>query len=299
MSAASGNPAVNLMNAVETNGGTLYLTDTNTAYSQTYGRYGGNRSKYPRITASTPLTLPANIFTNAANKCFLFEAAGIGSGQLVLTISQGSNVLAETSAWIDLHDVKDLYERDYVKVVTSTNPPSTWTSTNWVENSLPTQADEDRNIIVYVHGFDNTVPSWRVRSDIVFKRLYWTGYRGKFASVSWPCKALNILDPSTYNLSEFYAFKSAYAFKDYLNQLRGRFPDYGVHVLAHSQGNAVASEAASLGAPFDTYILMQAAMPASGYDANAATDPNLVARDAPPLITPEWQPMGFAACTPI
>jgi hypothetical protein len=31
MSAVSGNPAINLVDAVETNGGTLYLSDTNVA----------------------------------------------------------------------------------------------------------------------------------------------------------------------------------------------------------------------------------------------------------------------------
>ncbi|MDW7979561.1 MAG: alpha/beta hydrolase [Verrucomicrobiales bacterium] len=164
-----------------------------------------------------------------------------------------------------------------------------------MENPKLAAADEDQHVIVYVHGFDNTVGSWLVRSDTVFKRLYWAGYSGKFASVRWPCKLLppKSLDPFSYNLSELYAFKSAYGFKDYLNQLRCRFPSYRLHILAHSQGAAVVSEALRLGAPFDTVILAQAAMPASCYDVNASSDADLVARDAGPFITPEWQPMGY------
>jgi hypothetical protein len=100
-------------------------------------------------------------------------------------------------------------------------------------------------------------------------------------------------DPVNYNLSELYAFKSAYGLKECLSQLRARFLGSRLHVLAHSQGAAVVSEALSLGAPFDTYILVQAAMPASCYDVSAPTDSDLVARDAGPYITPEWHPMGY------
>ena len=187
----SGNPAINLVNALETNGGTLYLTDTNTAYNQTYGRYGGNLPKYPRISPSTPLTLPANIFTNAGGKYFLFEGAGKGIGQLTLTISKyGTNVLAQTSAWLDLHDVKDFYERVVITNNTS-GAVSNWTSSiQTVQYASSSVLGDDTNIIIYAHGGDNTVSSWLMRSDTILKRLYWTGFYGRFASVRWPSPPL-------------------------------------------------------------------------------------------------------------
>jgi hypothetical protein len=44
------------------------------------------------------------------------QGAGIGSGQLVLTISQNGNVIAQTGVWLDLHDIKDFYEQAHTKI---------------------------------------------------------------------------------------------------------------------------------------------------------------------------------------
>ena len=57
----SGAPAINVVNALETNGGTLYLTDTNTAFLYARSGYAFYDSglKYPTITTNSPLTLPS------------------------------------------------------------------------------------------------------------------------------------------------------------------------------------------------------------------------------------------------
>src|SRR5262249_41492280 len=137
--------------------------------------------------------------------------------------------------------------------------------------------------------------SWLARSDTIFKRLYWTDYHGKFASVRWqsPKLGLGTISPAWYNETELVGYKSASTLKNYLDQLKSRFPTYKFHILAHSAGAPIASEAMSLGAPFDTFILSSAPMPASCYDVNAPTDAELVAADTSPNITPLWQPMGY------
>ena len=43
--------------------------------------------------------------------------------------------------------------------------------------------DDDTNVIVFVHGINNTVSDWLISSDTIFKRLYWSGYRGKFRGI--------------------------------------------------------------------------------------------------------------------
>ena len=79
----------------------------------------------------------------------------------------------------------------------------------------------------------------------------------------------------------------------YLNQLRARFPGYRLNLLVHSQGNAITSEAIEQsGAPFDTYILTQGALPASAYDVNAPTNADLLSYETS-NPTPGWQPMGY------
>jgi len=285
LTAMSGNPAINLVDAVETNGGTLYLTDTNMAYAETFDG-SGHRAKYPTITPTTPLTLPPNLFTNAGNKYFLFEGASAGQGQLTMMISQnGTNVLAQTSAWLDLHDIKDLYETALATNVPSGKPPSSLISQLEVMNTTRGMPNESPQVIVFVHGINNPPWNYQNTSETIFKRLYWSGYHGRLAAFRWPC---GYFPPNSglylyeFNESEFWAYKSAPALKDYLNYLRNR-PDlagYSLNIFAHSQGSAVVSEALSLGATFDNCILTQGAVPAHCYDGSAPTVPALMAAEA-------------------
>jgi len=278
----SGSPAINLIRSAETNGGTLYLIDTNTssvdgtAWRQISTDFG---LKYAVSTGGI-LTLPGNWFTNAGNKYFLFEGAGIGKGELVLTVTQGTNMIAKTSTWLDLHDVADLFEHAHAQNVTTRTPPSSLVS-QMVRDTVPTaNFSESKQVIVFIHGINNTPEEAESTSSTLFKRLYWAGYHGRFATFRWPCGFLPPRDLSLfgYDVSEFYAFKSAGAFKDYLTFLRNNtngLPGYSINILAHSQGNVVASEALQQGAPFDNYILTQGAFPAHCYDTSTNDVPFL------------------------
>jgi predicted esterase len=283
---SSGSPVVNLVNAVETNGGTLYLTDTNTAFAQVADYMGdGYGQKYRAISTTNTLTLPADLFTNGENKHFLFEGAGIGAGELTLTIADNyGNIIAQTGVWLDLHDIKDFYELARATNVTSSVPPSSLISQLQVIRTVSAAPDESKQIIVFVHGINNTDFAAQNTTETLFKRLYWSGYHGRVTEFRWPCGYLpfeNTWYPYEYNESEFWAYKSAPAFKDYLNYLKNRsdLTGYDLDILAHSQGNAVASEALSEGAPFDNYILTQGAVPAQCYDGAAPTLSSLVTAD--------------------
>jgi hypothetical protein len=260
--------------------------DTPTSYGVSMGTVSNN----------CPCTIPSIAFAFGGTQHFLFEDAGIGSGQLVLTISQNGNVVAQTGVWLDLHDIKDFYERAVITNIYN-GAISNWSSTvESVQQSTSSALGNDMNLIIFVHGINVGDWDWLDDSDTGFKRLYWAGYQGKFASVKWPCHFLtppDVWDLDVFNYSELNAYKASTAMTAYLNQLQTRFPNYRLNILAHSQGNAVVSEAIKQGAPFDTYILTQGAMPASAYDVNAPTDPDLTSREFSPYLTPEWQPMGY------
>jgi len=298
LSAISGNPAINMVNAVEANGGTLYLTDTNVALAQVADYMGlGYGQKYQTISPTNAVTLPANLFTNGGNQYFLFEGAGIGEGQLTLTISQNGNTLVQSSTYLDIHDIKDFYERAMITNDISSTSISNWTSgVEAVQPATVSALGGDTNLVVLIHGINVANADWLIQSDTVFKRLYWAGYHGKFMAAKWPCNYLTPPQPLTldvFNLSEAKAYKSSTALTTYLYQLRSRFPDYRLNLYVHSQGNAVASEAIKNGAPFDTYIMTQGAIPDSAYDAAAPTYVDFVAQEVGNRITPEWQPMGY------
>ena len=296
MSPSSGNPAVNLYWSCETNGGTGYLTDTNIAAQQIANGYGVSLGT---VSNNCPCTIPSIAFGFGGTQHFLFEGAGIGSGELVLTISQNGNVIVQTGVWLDLHDIKDFYERAAIADNTS-GAISNWSST--IESSQPAIANlcgNDTNLIVFVHGINVKNWAWLDDSDTVLKRLYWAGYQGKFATVDWPCNffdwSLLLTQTSVFNQSEVKAYKASTALATYLNQLSSRFAGYRLNLYVHSQGNAVVSEAIEQsGVQFDTYILTQGAMPDSAYDVSAPTDSTLLGwESAPGYHTPEWQPMGY------
>jgi alpha/beta hydrolase family protein DUF900 len=278
----SGNPKIHLFQSVETNGGTLYLTDTNIAAAQTAVQtyVGPSYIPGPGVSVGTvapgaPFVFPSGYFSNYSTKYLLFEGAGIGRGELKLTVSQGSNVLAQTSALMDIHDVRDLYEEAYATNVTSGKPPSSLISNFGVlpMTKSPTP-EEAKQVIVFIHGINNTVTDYETTTRTIFKRLYWAGYHGRLASFRWPCAYLppTTANPFQYNLGEFYSFKSATGLKNYLSYLRNNRPDltgYSIDLYAHSQGTVIASEAVLQGAPFDNCVLSQGAFPAHCYDTNA------------------------------
>ena len=280
MTPVSGNPAINLYPAYESDGGTKYLTDTNVAALQlstvyvmgtpviAYGTALGT------ISSTQSYTLPVDGYGNAVFTHFLFEGAGIGEGQLTMTISQNGNTIAQTSTWLDIHDIKDFYDRGVVTNIIS-GPSSSWSSAIETEQYASASAlGSDTNLIVLVHGFNVGNWDWLDDSDTVFKRLYWAGFKGHFATVKWPCQTG---DPLLFDLSELDAYKASTGVTTYMNQLRSRFPGYRLNILAHSQGNAVVSEAIrNQGLQFDTYILTQGAVPASSYNVNAPTNTTLL-----------------------
>ena len=185
---SSGTPAINLIKAVESNGGgTGYLTSPTTAAAQIQGGSTGMGYKYPKVSPTSPLTLPADLFSASGNKYFLFEGAGVGRGELVVTISQNGQTVAETSAWLDLHDVKDFYER-MVLSESSSGAISTWSSAvERIEPASSSALSTDGETLVLVHGINSGLTRLEHRERHRFKRLYWAGFHGRFASVKWPC----------------------------------------------------------------------------------------------------------------
>ena len=280
----SGNPAINLFRSVETNGGIGYLTDTNVAAAQTVLEYpNGAGLIFGQVRSDAPASFPADFFTNNTTKYFLFEGAGVGSGELTMTISQNGNTIAQTGVWLDLHDIKDFYEQAHITGVPTTFPAmvtTTNTSGFSSDHEVATSADETKQLIVFVHGWRMGMFDYQDFSDTMFKRLYWAGYKGRFASLRWPTLSADdyrviseLQSYTTYNRSEHVAFDSGAGTCAYLDWLRTRFSDYSIGVTAHSMGNVVMAEAlkdqlAEGHHAVDNYVMMQAAITAHCYDTS-------------------------------
>jgi len=275
--AISGSPAINLYYA-ETNGGTGYLTDTNVAASLVGGY------KLATISPTSPFVIPFWLY-NGSNLNFLFEGAGIGEGQFTLTIYQGANVIAQTSTFIDLHDIKDFYEQAHIAGLENTYPAminSTNASTFVSDHELSSSLSESNQLVVFVHGWRMGIFDYQDFSDTMFKRLYWSGYHGRFASLRWPTLSKDdfwtsgdLLSYTTYNRSEYIAHRSADGASAYFDWLKSRLPNYSINAVSHSMGGIVMMETLKLqlaenSHSIDNYVMMQAAVPAHCYDTSLA-----------------------------
>jgi hypothetical protein len=265
------NPTIDLFQAADANGGTGYLTDETTAQKQvdiTQCPYIG------RLGPGGSIQLNASDFANDwAGNYFIWCGVSSGSGALTLTISDVTGqTLAQTTAYIQLVDIKQMYDRWSV----GENPSITPSAMPLLigANQYPLSADPNAPYILFVHGWN--VQTWEKDrfAETAFKRLYWQGYQGKFGEFRWPTPNGNtdaalvaIYDPGEYN-----AWNSSDGLLNKLNELDAQYPGH-VYVLAHSMGNVVTGEALrkagqqGLGQLVNTYVATQAAVPGHCYDS--------------------------------
>ncbi len=277
------NPTIDLFPAENSDGGIGYLTNSTDALLQTAS------SLYPYIGRLGPgqrIQLNGSQFTNGwTGNYFIWCGVTNGTGQLTLTVSQdGTNMLAQTMSYIQIVDIKQMYERWTVGDV----PTIALTNTAYLarDNFSPGQpatpfaysydpaTDATTSYILFVHGWNMELWEKDRFAESAFKRLYWQGYHGRFGSFRWPTyngftswKTV-ITDPDNYDNSEYTAWKSATGLLNKLNDLHANYPGH-VYMLAHSMGNVVAGEALRLAGTnqvLNTYIASQAAVPAHTYD---------------------------------
>ena len=138
---------------------------------------------------------------------------------------------------------------------------------------------------MFVHGWRMPYAERVAFAETTFKRMYWQGYTGRFGTFSWPTgwfpKSSNVgtvttllevfSDINNYSRSERIARDTGPVLADKLADIK---TDHEVHLLAHSMGNVVASEAlkAASGTVLDTYVATQAATAAGAYAPEAAPE---------------------------
>ena len=297
----SGNPTIDLFTAVDADGGMGYLTNSTTALIQTDPvscPYIG------RLGPGSNLQLNASQFNGWAGNHFIWCGVTNGSGQLTMTIADGSgNILGQASAWIQIKDIKDMYERWTVGDNPKLAPMNTATN---AANDLPdpTQppfqyalnTDTSTPYILLVHGWN--VETWiKDRfAETTFKRLYWQGYQGRFGSFRWPTDygitsvSSALVQRRNYDSSEFNAWRSGigllYKLTDLYNEYRGH-----VYVLAQSMGNIVTGEAlryAGTNQLVNTYVASQASVTAHTYDDTLPDNLFSSSSPATPNIYKDW-----------
>lgn len=286
--ASGGTPAVNVYRvSPEIDEPKDYLWNVSKASSQTPSNY---HTSIASVSGGATAWLPANAFQNLngdQHPYLLFEGTSKGIGQLCLVFKAGGNSSEAEGPgiWLKLMDVEEMFASAQGKPdMPYPNPPDhldqepprpatdykniSWTDRGEFEND-PDETDE---AIIMVHGWNMTDPDRRTFSESFFKRLWWKGYKGHFATFAWPTynsddDVLGFI-PDHYNRSEYVAWKYGPALKNYADSISKA----SKHVAAHSMGNVVMASALKSGLNVSSYVAMEAALPAGCYDASTAAN---------------------------
>lgn len=221
----------------------------------------------------------------------IFEGVNEGEGEIVLLL-RPKNSSAEEGPRIPikLMPVAKMYEHwtagDYNASVGSRETVHTTIAEIQAYPSKTTESGvfdvdgpEDDDVIVFVHGW--RMEPWDRRSfgDTSFKRLWQSGFKGKFFNFSWPTgftERLDVsggppLDPYNYADSEEIAYHvGEKPLKKLLADLQLRHAGK-VHLFAHSMGGVVCSSALRHGAQVETYAACQTAVVGHAYDPQFET----------------------------
>jgi hypothetical protein len=248
----------------------------------------------------------------------LFEGVSEGKGELQLVFlkkkSDGSwqNIGKGPSVWLNLMNIRRMYMRAYSTPLpnqfplpwqyqTDGNPPFPYQIAADGSLTIPDEnlgygvgdseevpskyafvrpPDEENKCVVFVHGIDLSVAEQQGYAQSFFKRLWWEGYRGRFATFRWGTtldRGAATFAPgnegtSIYNSGAYRSWKGGASLHKYVDVLRGNMGDDAIiSVAAHSLGNACTGEALRQGMQVASYVAMEAAVSMSCYNPQAPT----------------------------
>ena len=292
----TGAPAINIYPSADGDGSSSYVTDDAAAQSQITGVFNDavrDKNNQQTVDANGTFIFKPDYWNDLPDdnpkKCLLFEGASEGKGELTIVfLDQNGHELAEVgSVWIDIKEVRKLYERGKI-TLDAPNIPDPWNDDRpnplqWAWDPWNWEPEVDPNseakTIVYVHGWRMNYDEYLSWADTTFKRLSQLGYKGRFYSFNWPTfngdnngpNPIDLYKPgsTTYNASEYRAWLSGPALADFINRLPNSNARY---LLAHSMGNVVAGAALRSGMQLSRYAMCNSAMAAMAYDSSIVDD---------------------------
>lgn len=305
--AADGSPTIRIFEAVDTDGGTQYLENSFVANNQatnvvvaTVASTGG----------ATVINLTGSTLNNLSETnpyvYLIFDGVQIGKGQLVMTVYNGSQMIEEAPPlYLEITDIKKMFPQYRVKPPAlarpfddASIPPYDPTPATFEESDRPSFLpawDEEAKVFVFVNGSNESFPLAVNRSETMFKRLYWQGYKGRFVSFRWETLEGPFGGgiPAQYNLNEWMAWTWGESLKKFMES--SNIPsDYTKNVGSHSLGCSLVSAALVRGMRPDRVILLEAAIPAGCFDVTGGVDDSSSVNGYLPM----WLMEATSAATP-
>jgi hypothetical protein len=207
----------------------------------------------------------------ASNKnILLVEAAAATTQPLVLTIYHGTNQIAQTSLYLSITGVEQMFRHKNLLLTATPAMPDRLTDAD-----VPNEPDTIDKNFVFMHGYNVDPQEARGVQADMFKRMYWSGSHAKFYGVTWQGSDTkhtfpfyNKLTPN-YHTNVVNAFATAPSLANFIASLTNS----GLVVAsAHSLGNMLTLSAISdWNAPISQYFMMDAAVPIEAIDSTATT----------------------------
>jgi pimeloyl-ACP methyl ester carboxylesterase len=255
-----------------------FLRDTNEA--QKLGGYsypdpeGAPLTTIPNLAnGGTPL--PASFIASMATNnegIILVEAATNTTQPLVLTIYHGTNQIAQTSLYLSISGVEQMFR--HKNLLLNSDPSAA--ADRLTDADVPNEPDTIDKNLVFVHGYNvNSNQARGVAADM-FKRMYWSGSHAKFYAVTWEGADSQWFDAVTvnYQTNVFNAFNTAPVFATFV----GSLTNGPTVVAAHSLGNMVVLDALNdYSAPVSQYFMLDAAVPMEAIDPTTGTNIYMIA----------------------
>ncbi len=313
-------PAINIYLSADPEGANGHLTSTSIAQGQLAGGFNNaivDSNNKQTLDSNGVFIFPngywSSLTSNNHTLHLIFEGASAGTGQLMPVIldQNGRELGTGSGVWVDLRNIKSMYQR--VKVLPR-DPngipepylsPSTFNAQNGnvesAEDGIPFvgPADEAPTALVFVHGSNIFYEEAIWNGETMFKRLYQQGFNGRFILFYWDTlvgpslplpEPLNQI-PAPYNLNEYRAWKYGAALRTYVAT---ELPDgYRKNLAGHSLGNGVVFSALREGMVAKNVILMQASMASSCLDVNAPLLPELAELESPQSTPDTADQLGY------
>ena len=205
------------------------------------------------------------------------------------TIKRGNTVISTDKLYMTMLPVKHYYDHFTVGKELLTGLQAVATNAHPEFQFKPLLIAEDPDVEKRKDDYIMMVHGWRMQyeervqfAEIAFKRLYWSGYKGRYGFYSWPTGWFKkpaheystfdvgrrlVGNEQNYGDSEALARKAGERLREKLLGLSTTYNN--IHIFAHSMGNVVVSEALrnAKGTPLvKHYIASQAATVASAYN---------------------------------
>ena len=160
-----------------------YLRDTNTSGNLAWWPGNPNYAVLTTISNSGVALSSSFIAGIATNNqgIILVEAAAPTTQPLVLTIYHGTNQIAQTSLYLSISGVEQMFR--YKNLLLNSDSRAMADRLNdW---DVPNEPDTIDKNVVWVHGYNVNPYQARGWFADIYKRLYWSGSHAKFYGVVW------------------------------------------------------------------------------------------------------------------